>query len=151
MVGSDPKRFKALADETRMPQDRQDTCLGDYNTAEWGWNKALEPHRRAPDGPRTEIKVTYGPADSKDGLDIYANVLRSVGVLDTIASRMSEDFAWSAPLTFSAQACGDSGAYWNHPTRTLILCYELAADFSRIYRSYAPERKPQPPRRTHSR
>ena len=33
MVGSDPARFKALADRTELPEDRRRTCAWDYKTA----------------------------------------------------------------------------------------------------------------------
>jgi hypothetical protein len=31
MVGYDDKKFKDLANETKLPQQRQDTCAGDYS------------------------------------------------------------------------------------------------------------------------
>src|SRR5690349_24698059 len=30
MVGSDPKAFRAVADQAKLPQERQDSCRGDY-------------------------------------------------------------------------------------------------------------------------
>ena len=35
------------------------------------------------------------------------------------------------------QTCGDSGGYWNVANARLTLCYELAAEFSQLYRKYA--------------
>src|SRR5437868_12862026 len=49
MVGSDPDQFKDLADQTKMPEDRQGTCQGDYSNAAWSWNTVLKPHLRGPD------------------------------------------------------------------------------------------------------
>jgi hypothetical protein len=140
-VGSDPDRFKSLADETKLPDDRQGTCMGDYNTASWGWDHALQPHRRAPGDPKTEIKVSYGDAPQTDNLDIYAKFLRSIRLLETVAEHESELYKWSAPLTLRAESCGQSDAHWNHPTRTLVLCYEMAAEFCHLYRDYSDEWK----------
>jgi hypothetical protein len=53
MVGSDPDKFKQLADETKMPEERQDSCRFDYGTASWSWSKALDSHRRAPEAATT--------------------------------------------------------------------------------------------------
>jgi hypothetical protein len=140
-VGSDPDKFQTLADETKLPDDRQGTCMGDYNTASWGWEHALQSHRRAPGAPKTEIKVSYGDAPQTDNLDIYAKFLKSIRLLETVAEHESDLYAWSAPLTLRAETCGQSDAHWNHPTRTLVLCYEMAAEFCHLYRDYSDEWK----------
>src|SRR5262245_57599021 len=49
MVGSDPTRFKDLAQETGLPAKRQQSCEGDYERASWSWEALLKPHLRAPD------------------------------------------------------------------------------------------------------
>jgi putative metallopeptidase DUF4344 len=142
MVGSDPDKYKRLADDTRMPEDRQGTCQGDYNTASWSWDKALKPHLRDPDQPKTDIKVSYGYAAEKDRLDIYAKFLQSIQLLETIAERSANRYVWSAPLTLAARSCGAPDAHWNHPTRTLVLCYEMIAEFVALYRESAQDWKP---------
>src|ERR1041385_6263657 len=43
MVGSNPEKYGKLADMTRMPDERQGTCQGDYSNASWPWDKALAP------------------------------------------------------------------------------------------------------------
>jgi hypothetical protein len=55
MVGFDDEKFKDLAKETKLPEERQDTCAGDYSNAAYSWDLVLKPHRRALDQPRTEI------------------------------------------------------------------------------------------------
>jgi hypothetical protein len=142
MVGSDPEKYRHLADDTKLPDDRQGTCMGDYNTASWGWEHALAPHLRAPDQPKTAITVSYGDAPENDGLDIYAKFIRSLQLLETVAERAANRYVWSAPLTLAAQSCGTSDAHWNHPTRTLLLCYEMVAEFAGLYRENASSWKP---------
>jgi hypothetical protein len=143
MVGSNPDKYKTVADDENIPEERQGTCQGDWSTASWGWDKALKPYRRAPEQPKTEIKVTYGDAPSSDNLDIYANFLRSIRLLEVIAAHASNDYVWSAPLALAGQTCGESNAHWNHPTRTIVLCYEMAAEFAQLYRDYSNEWKPK--------
>ena len=51
MVGSDDEKFKSLANEVKLPPERQDTCAGDYSNASWSWDQVLKPHVRAADQP----------------------------------------------------------------------------------------------------
>jgi Putative metallopeptidase len=37
MVGSDENKFKDLATETKLPEERQDSCAGDYSNAVYSW------------------------------------------------------------------------------------------------------------------
>jgi Putative metallopeptidase len=141
MVGSNPEKFEALANDAKMPEDRQGTCQGDANTASWGWNKALKPYVRAPEQPKVDIKVSYGDAPTKDNLDIYANFLKSSRLLETIAGYAADRYAWTAPVALAAQTCGTSDAHWTHSTRTIVLCYEMAAEFAALYRDYSGEWK----------
>jgi hypothetical protein len=60
MVGSDSKRFKDLADETKLPKERQQSCQEDYRIASWSWETILKSHRRAADQPKQTIDVKYG-------------------------------------------------------------------------------------------
>jgi Putative metallopeptidase len=136
MVGSDPDKFKGLADRTKMPEERQGTCQGDYNTASWSWNKALDPYRGSGTQQTVPFKVFYGAAAGS--LEAYAGFLRSMRLLETTAEHAGDQFSWSAPITLAAQSCGDPNAHWNHPSRTIVLCYEMAAEFAQLYRDFLP-------------
>jgi Putative metallopeptidase len=57
MIGSDEEKFKDLAEETKLPEERQASCAGDYSNAVYSWDLLLKPHRRAPDQPKTKIDV----------------------------------------------------------------------------------------------
>jgi Putative metallopeptidase len=65
MVGSDEDKFKDLAAETKLPEERQDTCAGDYSNAAYSWAVMLKPHRRTPDQPKAQIDVVYGAAQGR--------------------------------------------------------------------------------------
>jgi len=67
MVGSDPSKFKSLADEAQMPPERQETCRKDYGKISRSWDAVLEPHRRAPDQPQTKIYTVYHCCPVEDG------------------------------------------------------------------------------------
>jgi Putative metallopeptidase len=38
MVGSDADKYKDLAAETKLPEERQETCLGDFSNAAYSWD-----------------------------------------------------------------------------------------------------------------
>jgi hypothetical protein len=138
MVGSDPARFKALADANRMPQERQESCKKDFDKASWSWNTILEPHRRAPDTSQTRIDVEY--SDAPAPLAGFARAFRDVRILETAAQRSSAEFAWPEPFTIAMKSCGRPEAAWDDKTRVLRVCYELAFDFAQLYQAYlAPQ------------
>jgi hypothetical protein len=132
MVGSDPKKFADLAEETGLPEDRQNTCQADFSNAEWSWNRVLKDHRRTTQ-PKTAIAVRYGPPGER--LSLFARIMESVGLLDTLAQRLSERYAWRAPFAIEARACGRSHAEWNIATRTVTICYELAEELALLFSS----------------
>jgi hypothetical protein len=138
MVGSDPVKFKSLADEAKMPETRQKTCKRDYAKASAAWDTVLKPYRRAPDQPETQIKTVYG--DGKGMFDALAQLFRSIRLLETVAGHAEADYVWPSPFTLEMQTCGHPGADWDDETRIVRFCYESAFDFAELYRAYV-----QPP------
>jgi Putative metallopeptidase len=141
MVGSDQEKFKDLATETKLPKARQESCAGDFSNTAYAWDALLKPHLRAPEQPKTKIDVAYG--DAKGRLDVVAKAMRSIGLLEAVAEHTAEAFVWPNPFKLEMQTCGYPNARWDFPSRTLFLCYELAADFAELYRAYgaAPAEK----------
>jgi hypothetical protein len=138
MVGSDEDKFKALATEVKLPEERQDTCAGDYSNAAYSWDLLLKPHRRAPDEPKTKIDVLYGPATGR--FEVARQAASSIRLLETVADRAASDFVWPMPFTLEMQSCGFPNARWDLSTHKLTLCYELGADFADLYRAYGDVR-----------
>jgi hypothetical protein len=139
MVGGNPDKFGELADMTAMPPDRQESCQGDYSNASWSWEKALTPHRRKPDQPKTGINVSYGESD-KYGL--FATGFRHIKLLETLAESLSDLFAWRRPVGLEMLECGSPNAHWDLSTSKITICYELAADFADMYHVYSGGPKP---------
>ncbi len=138
MVGSNEDKFKNLADETKLPKDRQDSCTRDYNKAANSWGLVLKPHLRSPDQSKTKIDVIYGEA--KGDLKGFAEAARSIMLLETVAQHLADEFVWRAPFVLEMQSCGSPNASWDPPSRQLYVCYELAEDFAELYRSYGVTR-----------
>jgi hypothetical protein len=136
MVGSDPEKFARLAEETGLPEDRQSSCQGDFSNAEWSWNRVLKDHRRTTQ-PRTDIGVRYGEPGAR--FAAFARVIKNIQLLETVAQRLSDKYAWRAPFVIEVTTCGSPGANWNLATHTLTVCYEMAEDFAVLYASYGSE------------
>jgi len=140
MVGSDPAKFKDLADEAKLPQDRQESCLRDYRTGMHGWETILKPHRRGPDQPKAKIDVVY--KEGKGDLEVFAQTFQRIGFLEAIAEYAVNALAWKAPLTLEMRSCGEVDTYWSITGRKANVCYELAQEFAQLYRDYGQEQKP---------
>ncbi len=138
MYGSDPSRFKDLADETELPQDRRRSCGWDYDTASRSWDRALSPHMRKADQPKPQVEVIYGEA--KGRLATYARIFKAARFLETVIEQIADRFAWPASIVVEMRSCGEANARWTIPTRRLHVCYELAEEFVEIERDYGAGR-----------
>jgi len=137
MVGSNKEEFKDLADETNLPEERQETCQRDYKHASWSWAKVLESHLRAAEQPKQNIETTYWPG--KGEFDIYEQSFRSLRMLETVAGRLADQYVWPHPIGLEMASCGEINAKWQPENRKTFLCYELAQDFAELYRDYGQE------------
>ena len=145
MVGSDPRGFRTIATQAKLPQERQESCRGDYEQAQASWLQLLEPHlRSAPpkpsfldrllkrpapvsDPPEARIDVNYGAASGD--LAPYRDVLKTVGLLEVVREFVVRNFTLPRRITFEAKACGEPNAWWDSRGRRLTLCYEVVQDF----------------------
>jgi len=137
MVGSDPEAFDDLAREVNMPEERRETCAGDYSNASWSWNKALQPFLRAPGQERTKYQVVYGKAGKS--LEIFENAFRAAGALERVAYLLGDRYAWRKPFGIEATSCGESGAQWSVQDHKVVLCYELTDEFVSLYKSHGED------------
>jgi hypothetical protein len=135
MVGTGEDKYKRLAAQAKLPKERQENCSGELSAASNAWDTALKPHLRSPDQPKTKIDVVYGNATGGK-LEAVAQALRSMMLLEVVAERMADTYAWPAPFAIEMQSCGYPNAQWLPKARKLALCYELAADFADLYRGY---------------
>ena len=134
MVGSNPDKFKDLAEKIDMPEERQSSCQGDYSNASWSWETVMKPHLRAPAQAKTKIEIVYGKGEGD--LSAFEESFRTLRLLETVADQASEEFVWRRPFRLEMQSCGGPNAQWDLASRKLTLCYELAAEFAQLYRQY---------------
>jgi hypothetical protein len=134
MVGSDAKQFKELADWVQLPESRQRSCRDDYDSAQTAWQSVLKPHLRSANQPNSTIEIAYETGHGK--LDNYARSFRSIGLLETFAAYVSSRYALPRPIALVMKNCGRPNAWWDPPTLSEALCYELADDFVDLYQGY---------------
>jgi hypothetical protein len=134
MVGSDPEKYKALAAETKLPEERQSSCVRDYKTTTWSWDEMLKPHIRPADKPKVTITVEYKD-DEKYAIQV--RILRHMGLLEAFATHAADRYVWPNPFSIVARSCGEPNATWNIGSKTLTLCYELANEFIELFQGYS--------------
>lgn len=133
LVGGNPDKFMGLANEVKLPEERQGTCQGDFSNASWSWEQALKPHLRKPEEPKTEIKVVYTPTQEYASLAALGQKLQ---ILEAIAKWLEEDYRWKRPIALEMQECGSPGARWDLTLKKIIVCYEIIREFVQLYRDY---------------
>jgi hypothetical protein len=134
MVGSDEEKFKDLAEETKLPESRRESCASDYSNAIYSWDLLLKSHQSRPTQPIMAIDGVYGAADGRAA--IAQQVACSGRLLQAVTERVANSFVWPVPFTLEMQSCGFPNARWDLSAHKLIVCYELAADFADLYRGY---------------
>ena len=134
MVGSNPDKYKSLAEDTKLPEERQASCVRDYKTTVWSWDEMLKPHLRPADKPKVAIKVEY---QDDEKYAIQVKILRQMGLLEALATHAADRYVWPNPFSMVARSCGEPNATWNIGARTLTLCYELASEFVELFQGYS--------------
>jgi hypothetical protein len=132
MVGSNPEKYKQLAKDTKLPEERQKSCKYEWDNVAWSWDEMLKTHLRAPDQPKVDITITY--EDSKK-YALQEKILRDMGLFETLAAHLADRYAWPKPFKIEAKECGMANARWGQ--RVLTLCYEFAGEFIELYQNYS--------------
>jgi hypothetical protein len=133
MVGGAPDKFTDLANEVKLPKERQAGCKYEYNNIAWSWGQVLKPHMRKPGDPKTKIEVHYAPTKEFATLSELGHKLQ---ILESVAEWLSEDFAWKTPISLEMDECGSPGARWFASKKKIVVCYELIREFVQLHRGY---------------
>ena len=71
---------------------------------------------------------------------VTPQILRSpicMKLLETVAGVLSDQYIWRKPISLEFQSCGEeAGTRWASTTKSVIICYEMAQEFSFLYRAY---------------
>jgi len=94
----------------------------------------MKPHLRTADQPKTVITTTYGTGEGD--LGVVEQTFRAMRLLETVADYAADRYVWRRAFELEMQTCGTANARWDLSTQKLTLCYELAAEFAQLYRSF---------------
>ncbi|THV25875.1 hypothetical protein FAA97_04240 [Peteryoungia ipomoeae] len=124
MTGANAEFFKEFADSLDFPQARREECVHEYQRTRDSWMSLLGANMK--DGQKTKFTVTYEPAGNDD-LQGFAELLKSAGALETIATVFGEGYDLADGIKLTGKTCGTENAFWNPADREITYCYEMAA------------------------
>lgn len=122
LVGGEPERFTDLADQMGFAPERQEACANEYQQASYGWQQIMAGALRGNGPEGAKLTVTYEPADDKHAA--MAELIQKDKVLETVAARVTKDFALKKPATLRAALCDEENAFYDPETSSVTLCYE---------------------------
>lgn len=134
LFGSDPVRYKALAESVDLPKERQETCRFDAWQNDTTWDKLLTPVIRsdAEAAPSEDATITFGPTKT---FGAERDDLKEIGLLEHIQELITQHYRFAPGIKILAKECGESNSFWNAETRELTICYELVSDYQDMERS----------------
>jgi hypothetical protein len=129
IYGSDPGRYGWIADLTRMPDFRRDSCPEEFAmaraAARWVADSDGQVARPV---PHPAIAIEYRRPDGDDQESIR-DFLQQQRIIEAVVARVGTLFAFRQPLGVKVRACGEPNAFWDPDERELRLCYELLETF----------------------
>jgi len=131
--GSDPERLGAFANAARLPEDRQEVCPIDFKTMAKGWSEHLGKIERQDGGSRSgKVLVKWDVVKTASGHALRTRLEQSS--LLTKALRMfNETYALDKDIVVRYEECDEANAFFDEDTKEVIMCYELAAEFEKLY------------------
>jgi len=123
MVGKNAEKFRKVATDLEMPDDRREECADDYTKAHASWFGLLEKHVRKT-GKEPGFTVSYQNPKEKN-LSGYAELVKVSSMLE-IVQQVAAMYKLKDGIKLTASECGDANAYWSAEDRELTYCYELS-------------------------
>lgn len=131
MVGSDQEGFFDLARESGMPEERIETCAGDFDRMKAGWQDLLDGHgvdaARAGNAENRPIAVAF-EKPHRDDVEAF-----EWAGLGKVVEQSILDFAGNIDLpeniTVRFQSCDEANAFWFSERLDVVICYGLVDDF----------------------
>lgn len=116
--GANPDVRKPLAVDLGLPEEKLDSCPGEYEQAAGAWSAVLEGTEPGPD---------------KKGL-VMAPGQEGVPLADLLAEEvkaMNEKFGLPAEISVIVADCGEANAFYSPSEKTITMCNEYAQDLQR--------------------
>ena len=113
--GANPDVRKKLAIDLQLPQEKLESCPGEYQQAADAWGKVLEGTEPGPD------KKGLVMAPGQEGMplaDLLADEVKA----------MNEKFGLPEEISVIVADCGEANAFYSPNDKTITLCNEYAKD-----------------------
>ncbi|MGB7433518.1 MAG: DUF4344 domain-containing metallopeptidase, partial [Ahrensia sp.] len=122
LYGLDPDRYRAVADQYEMPQDRRDTCEDDAGLADDSWAVLLEPYALDVDAAPKPVKLVV---DENVLTDVHRTVLIEGGVQALMVDYLQTSFDWPRQITLNIAACDEANAFYDPADVSVTMCVEM--------------------------
>ncbi len=141
--GAMPKKYTPHMDALKVPDKRRKFCTHDYQDAERGWTRLLQPHLRsraeqakmleqfskgrAVDLSVPGLRVTYVPEHGErlDGRSIYQNEHLRFHMINQVAAVLSAFYRFEYDVDIFVRRCNKVNASWNPGEKRIEMCLEL--------------------------
>ena len=141
MVGSDPVKFKAVADEAKLPESRRPSCVWDYETATRSWQRLLRWAAFA--APPINRKPRLRSSTEKPRASL-ASLPNRFGRSDIWrrSPNTSPNAMFGAPLSpWRCEPAENPAPDGPFQRAGCTFAYELGLEFAQLYREYGAERE----------
>ncbi len=136
IYGSDPDVLEWVPQITGLPVERALYCDQEYSQVRKALAWVEQQYGRAPGSPQQHrLRVIYDPPSTRlnDGPRLLEQI-RSSGVVEAIAARVSETYRLPRELTLRLSNCGAADAWYSRSAGEVVLCYESLAHFEALAR-----------------
>ena len=132
IIGSDPEGFSDYARDIGLPRSRTETCEFDFHQMRRGWRRLLADHlvETRGKGPG-RITVQFERPKTTAVADLQS-FLQQSGILSAAAEAINQLIHLPTDIPVTVSSCNVAGAYYIPAQRSVVMCYELIAEFERL-------------------
>ncbi|HWJ71688.1 MAG TPA: DUF4344 domain-containing metallopeptidase [Kaistia sp.] len=123
LVGADPQGFADIADAAGLDAAQKRLCGATWKREQAAWTAAFAAIPKPGKAP-TALATRYDQADDANGA--AATILEDNRVLEEVAEKLADHFAFAAPPSLRAENCSVPTTRYDHKANELVLCYELS-------------------------
>lgn len=132
LYGADQDKFGKFTEMMSLPEARTESCAYDFAFTLKNWSTVFTRLAIEDGEENAPISIAYN--DTSEPLGHYKEFLEASEVLESIRDLMLLNFKMPESISIEAKTCNTANAYWDPEEKKVILCYELVAEFEKLYR-----------------
>ncbi len=118
LYGADPENRESFAEDVGLPQERAESCAGEYDQAAASWGAVMDTMSEIAGRPA----LTFAGDMALPVSEIIAAEVRS----------LNRELRLSRPVTVAVEECDDPNAYYDPEAFRIVFCTEFVAHLERI-------------------